>query len=326
MLLFDSPVSPAALLLLALSLDGALGEPRWLWGRIGHPVAWLGRGIAWLDRHLNREGDSPRRRLALGAATAAAVVVGAAALGFGVALLAAHLPLGWLLEAVVVAILLSFRSLFDHVDAVADGLQTGLNDGRRAVSHIVGRDPDQLDEAGVARAAVESLAENFVDGVVAPAFWYLLLGLPGLLAYKAINTLDSQIGHRTPRHDLFGRVAARTDDAVNWLPARLGAALICLAAVTRPGLALAGLRAAWRHAHLHRSVNAGWPEAAMAGVLDLRLAGPRWYDGTLVPDAWMGDGRREATPADIRAALRTYLVAGLVLAGVVLLVAFGRLL
>lgn len=321
MFLFDPPVSHAALLLLALSLDGVLGEPAWAWGRIGHPVTWLGRAIAFTDKRLNRNTDAPGRRLALGAATALAIIAGAAGLGTLLAVAFALLPLGWLLELAVVAVLLAFRSLYDHVAAVADGLDRGLADGRRAVAHIVGRDPDSLDGPGVARAGLESLAENFSDGVVAPAFWYLVLGLPGLFAYKAINTLDSQLGHRTPRHLLFGRVAARIDDAANWLPARLTAGLFAAAALDRPRRALMALRAAWRDAGQHRSVNAGWPEAAMAGVLGVRLAGPRRYHGELVADAWMGTGRAEATAADIRAGLELTLRAGLVLATLSLVLA-----
>ena len=323
MLLFDTQVSPATLLLLALSLDGVLGEPRWLWGRIGHPVAWLGRLIGWCDRTFNREADLVQRRLAAGAVVAIAVIGATASLGALVAWAAAAIPGGWLVELALVAILLAFRSLHDHVSAVADGLDHSLDAGRGAVAHIVGRDPDTLDAHGVARAAIESTAENFVDGILAPALWYLAFGLPGLFAYKAVNTLDSQIGHRTPRHQAFGRVAARIDDAANWLPARAAAVLLAVAALPAVGRAKTALASALRDAGQHRSVNAGWPEAAMAGALGLRLAGPRWYGGTLVPDAWMGQGRAEAGSSDIRAALSVMTTATLVLAAVSLALALA---
>jgi adenosylcobinamide-phosphate synthase len=186
------------------------------------------------------------------------------------------------------------------VRAVAAGLDQGLAEGRRAVSRIVGRDPDRLDAPAVARAAIESLAENLSDGVVAPLFWAVLLGLPGIVAYKAINTLDSMVGHKSPRHLAFGWASARADDLVNLLPARLTGLLLALAAGRAAARAWRAMR---RDAGLHRSPNAGWPEAAMAGALGLRLAGPRVYGGNRVEDAWMGDGRAEATAADIRRGL-----------------------
>lgn len=196
--------------------------------------------------------------------------------------------------------------------AVAAALETdGLDGGRKAVSMIVGRDPETLDEAGVSRAAIESLAENFSDGVVAPAFWMVAAGLPGAAAYKAINTADSMIGHRTPRHARFGFAAARLDDLVNLPASRLTGLLLVVAAILMPGAnPAAGWAAIWRDAHRHRSPNAGWPEAAMAGALGLALAGPRVYGGDLVDDALMGEGgRREATAADIRRALRLFRIA-----------------
>ena len=203
-------------------------------------------------------------------------------------------PAGAVIEAVAASVLVAYRGLRDHVGEVARGLDTGLAEARAAVAHLVGRDPASLDGPGVARAAVESLAENFADGVVAPLFWYVLLGFPGLLAYKAINTLDSMIGHRDPRYRHFGRVAARVDDAASWIPSRLAAALLAGAALVVPGASARGaLRTAFRDARHHRSVNAGWPEAAMAGALGFAIAGPRRYGGRTVEDAWM-DGRRTA--------------------------------
>jgi adenosylcobinamide-phosphate synthase len=219
-------------------------------------------------------------------------------------------PLGWLSLGLAMSTLVAARGLYDHVSAVAAGLDQGLAEGRRAVAHIVGRDPASLDAHGVARAAIESTAENFADGVMAPLFWGVLLGLPGMAAYKAINTLDSMIGHRSPRYRHFGRFAARLDDLANWLPARLAAFLILAAALCLPGTTpRAGWRAMLRDAPRHRSPNAGWPEAAMAGALGLRLAGPRRYAGELVGDAWMGAGRAATTPNDIRRALRLFVLA-----------------
>jgi adenosylcobinamide-phosphate synthase len=285
-------MSQAGLLLAALLLDAALGEPRWLWSRLPHPAVLLGRAVAWLDRHLNR-GAARRLKGSLGFAGLAL-----AALALGGAVQA--LPGGGVPEVVLAAILLAQRSLAEHVRAVARGLRRGLAPGRAAVAMIVGRDVAALDRAGVARAAIESAAENFSDGVVAPAFWYLVGGLPGLLLYKLTNTADSMIGYRTPRHEAFGWAAARFDDALNWIPARLTAALI--AAVFASRRAWAVVR---RDARLHRSPNAGWPEAAMAGVLDVALAGPRSYGGRMRAYPFVhAAGRRDIGPAEIEAAVR----------------------
>ena len=233
-----------------------------------------------------------------------AVAGTAAAAGWALSLL------GWLPTMLAAFLLIAQRGLYDHVSAVAAGLETGLETGREAVSHVAGRDPASLDAHGVARAGIESLAENFSDSVVAPAFWFLLLGLPGLCAFKAVNTLDSMIGHRTARYAAFGFWSARADDIACFLPARLAALLLMGAAFcfrrTSPGGAW---RAVLDDAHRHRSPNAGWPEAAMAGVLGLALAGPRRYGGKVVHDAWMGSGRSRATTNDIRMALRLFIAA-----------------
>jgi adenosylcobinamide-phosphate synthase len=297
-----------ALIAVALLLEAALGYPDRVYGAIRHPVVWIGALIAWLDRRLNRV---PGNRLA---GVAALVVV----------LLAVGLPCwavqAWLLAAlprwlavgvlgVLAASLPAQRSLHRHVGAVAVGLRGGLEEGRAAVAHIVGRNPLRLDAAGVARAAIESLAENFSDGVVAPALWGLVFGLPGIALYKAVNTADSMIGHRTPRHLAFGWAAARLDDLANLPASRLAALLLVAASLlcrANPSGALAAMR---RDAGRHRSPNAGWPEAAMAGALGLRLAGPRVYGTESVPDAWMGDGRADANAQDIARALRLYRVA-----------------
>jgi len=238
--------------------------------------------------------------------------------GLAVAALCRWIRFGWALEALIVAVLLAQRSLYDHVAAVTLALETeGLAAGREAVRHIVGRDPKSLDEHGVARAGIESLAENFSDGVVAPVLFYALFGLPGLFAYKTANTMDSMIGHLSPRHRAFGWAAARLDDALNFVPARLAGLLIAAAALGARAAPAASLRLMWRDGGKHRSVNAGWPEAAMAGALGLALAGPRRYADRVVDDPWIGEGRARATAADMRRALKVYVVACAIEAGVI---------
>ena len=284
------------------------GYPDGLFRAIRHPVVWMGALLAWLDRRLNRAGRRPGILRLLGALSLATLLLAAACPAAAVQTALQSLAGGVGILAVLASTLPAQRSLWSHVRAVADALERGgLTSGRRAVSHIVGRDPEALDEAGVVRAAIESLAENFSDAVVAPAFWGAALGLPGMMAYKAINTADSMVGHRTPRHAAFGWASARLDDLVNLPASRLAALWIVLAALIQPGADPAGaLRAARRDARRHRSPNAGWPEAAMAGALGLRLNGPRTYDHVRVDDAWMGDGRAAATPADLRRALALY--------------------
>jgi adenosylcobinamide-phosphate synthase len=308
---FQPAVGIALVALLAYAFDAALGDPRALERMAAHPVALIGRLIEAFERHLNHEADGPRGRFRRGVATVVMVVGLCAAVAWAISFGLRQFAHGWMVEALLASSLLAFRGLYKAVSEVAAGLDRSLDDGRRAVARIVGRDPDGLDQAGVARAAIESAAENFSDGVAAPLFWYLVLGLPGLAAYKAINTLDSMIGYRTPRHEAFGRAAARLDDAANWLPARLSGALVCVAAFfargAEPGPAWSAMS---RDARRHRSPNAGWPEAAFAGALGLALAGPRRYESETIPDAWMGDGRRDAGPDDIRRALTLYLWAG----------------
>lgn len=297
------------LLLAALLTEAAIGYPARLFAWIGHPVTWIGALIGALDRSLNRESMSfAMRRLAGVAALLILLGVTLAASLALVALCRLAEPLALLPLALLASSLLAQRSLHEHVARVAQGLeQGGLTGGRKAVAMIVGRDPESLDEAGVARAAIESLSENFSDGIVAPAFWLGLGGLPGGVLYKAINTADSMIGHRSPRHLAFGWAAARLDDLANLPASRLTALLlIAAAALDRQAGAGAAWRAVRRDARRHRSPNAGWPEAAMAGALGLRLAGPRVYGAVRVEDGWMGDGRAAATAADIRRALALY--------------------
>ena len=299
-------------LTLALLLDRTIGDPPGLWARIPHPVVLFGRAIDALDRNWNRERDTPGRRRALGVLACLLLLAGAAAIGW--AIHAACLSLGFaglLLEGVIVSIFLAQKSLAAHVSAVADGLLASLAEGRRAVSMIVGRDPDRLDAAGVSRAAIESLAENASDGVVAPVVAFLVAGLPGLLAYKMLNTADSMIGHLSARHREFGWAAARLDDVANYVPARLTAGLFALLGPR----AREAWRAARRDGPRHRSVNAGWPEAAMAASLGLALGGPRRY-GELEVDAPFlnAQGRRDAGRCDIARSLDLFrLLCGILL-------------
>jgi adenosylcobinamide-phosphate synthase len=314
---------PVVLTALAVLIELIAGYPDWLVRSIGHPVTWMGRLIAGLERRWNRETLRPRVRRMLGTVAVLLLVgiVGMVALIIDRGLLL--LPFGLIGAAVVASTLVAQRSLYQHVSRVADALESGgIRAAREAVSHIVGRDTETLDEAGVARAAIESLAENFSDGVVAPVIWMIIAGLPGAAIYKAINTADSLIGHQSPRYQAFGWAAARLDDLINLPASRLSAFLIiAAAAVTKESSAPAAWRAVRRDARHHRSPNAGYPEAAMAGALDLALAGPRTYDGVLVEDAFMGDGRRAAKATDIRAALAVYRCADTILILLIVLLA-----
>ncbi len=308
-------VPSALIIVLALAMDGAVGDPNRLYRVIPHPVVLIGQLVTAGDRLMNRHGRSAGTLLMLGGILTLAIVVLAAAFGWGAARAAQTVPGGWLIEAALASTLIAFRGLYDHVRAVAIGLDTGLDEGRNAVAHIVGRDPQSLDEAGISRAAIESAAENFSDGVVAPVFWFALFGLPGLAGYKAINTLDSMIGHRSERYARFGTAAARLDDVANWLPARLAGLTIALAALAIRGASAARAAATMRRdAGRHGSPNAGWPESAMAGALGFALAGPRRYGDRVVEDHWMGDGRKDLNAGDIRVALRLYVASGAVLA------------
>jgi adenosylcobinamide-phosphate synthase len=301
-----SALAAAPLVLaLALALDRLVGDPAWLWRSIPHPVALMGRVIDWLDLHLNdstRGFEAVRRR---GVLALVILGAGAALVGGALDLILSSVPFGWVAEAVVIAVFLAHKSLVDHVAAVARALiGDGLQTGRSAVAKIVGRDVSVLDEPGVARAAIESAAENFSDAVVGPAFWYLVLGLPGLLVYKAVNTADSMIGNRSPRHAAFGWASARLDDLLNFVPARLSALLLAATAALSGANVRAAARIAWRDAPKHKSPNAGWPEAALAGALGLALGGPRRYGADEVDGAWLNpEGRAEAAPDDISVAV-----------------------
>lgn len=297
-----------AILLGALAADWYFGDPDLLWRRTGHPVAWFGRIIDWLDRTLNHASDAPARRYRKGAAAWCAMVAVALVAALAAEAVLVWLgPVGWLGEGFIVFALLAQKSLRDHVAAVASGLREGgIEAGRSAVARIVGRDPARLDRSGVSRAAIESLAENFSDGVVAPAFWYAVFGLPGIVVYKMINTADSMIGHRTEKYTEFGRAAARADDFANWLPARLSALLVAAGAAATGGWrrACAAVETAWRDSGLHRSPNAGWPEAAFAGGLGIALGGPRAYRDETVSQAFLNAaGTRSLDVPEIHRAL-----------------------
>lgn len=310
----------AGAMMVAMAADALLGWPSWLFARIGHPVTWLGRLIATIDTAWNRASDPPAFRRAAGVAGALAVIAVSIALGW---VLQSVLPWGWIQIALVGVLawpLVALRSLHDHVAAVATPLQAGdIAAARDAVSRIVGRDPTALDEPGIARAAIESLAENASDGIVAPVFWGALFGLPGILGYKAINTLDSMIGHRSERHEAFGWAAARIDDVANFVPARMTGFLFVLLA-SRRSEALSCMR---RDARRHRSPNAGWPEAAMAGALGVRLSGPRIYHGSVTNEPWLNEGARDPLAADINHGLAVYRRSMLLLTAVLAILAFA---
>lgn len=306
-----------ALLILAVALlaDAAIGDPERLWRRLPHPVVWMGSLIGALDGRLNRPEWPGNRRRLLGIVALVVVVAAAGLAGVAIEAGLRQFPGHVVTIGLIASVLIAQNSLYRHVAQVAKAFGAGgLAEARRAVSLIVGRDPDSLDEAGVCRAAIETTAENFSDGVVAPAFWFALLGLPGLAAYKAVNTADSMIGHLSERHRDFGWAAARFDDLANLVPARISGLAIALAAPLAGGSIREALRSMLRDARLHRSPNAGWPEAAMAGALGLALAGPRRYGARIVDDPYLNaEGRIDAGPDDIHRALRVFIGAALVL-------------
>jgi adenosylcobinamide-phosphate synthase len=306
------PSDRVLILIVSFGIEAVLAYPAPVFRAIGHPVSWIGALIAALDSTLNRPNTSFGMRRAAGVATVLLLLAGSLGAGMVLETVARAIPyLGFAIAVVVVATLLAGGNLDQHVRAVAAAIGAeGLAGGRRSIAKIVGRDPDTLDQAAVCRAAIESLAENASDGVTAPALWFLVGGLPGMIAYKAINTADSMIGHMSERHRAFGWAAARLDDLVNLPASRLTGLMFVAAAAMVPGAsAPSAWRAYRRDARRHRSPNAGWPEAAMAGALGLRLAGPRSYGGVVVDDPWMGDGRAEATAQDIDRALTIYRVA-----------------
>ncbi|MEN8837152.1 MAG: adenosylcobinamide-phosphate synthase CbiB [Celeribacter marinus] len=281
-------MTTALALALAMVIDALLGEPKWLWSRLPHPAVLMGRMISAGDRRMNH-GSA---RLVAGGL----LVIGLVVIMGGLGWVLSHIPF---VEIILGAILLAQRSLVDHVRAVAVGLGDTVAAGRFAVAQIVGRDTADMDAPAIARAAIESGAENFSDGIIAPAFWFLIGGLPGILIYKVVNTADSMVGYRTDKYEAFGKAAARLDDVLNWVPARISALLIAIAGGR---IDLGGIV---RDAKLHRSPNAGWPEAAMSRALGVSLSGPRSYEGTMTSFPWVNsDGRKAATAADIDTACR----------------------
>ncbi|WP_412552545.1 adenosylcobinamide-phosphate synthase CbiB [Shimia sp. MIT1388] len=298
-------MSTAGILVGALLLDAIFGEPRWLWQRVPHPAVLMGKLIGRADRDYN----TGINRKTKGVIVVIALVLATWILGGIIGLF------GWLPQMLLAAVLLAQRSLVEHVQAVGDALRQSLGDGRMMVGRIVSRDTKAMDQSAVARSAIESGAENLSDGVIAPAFWFLVGGLPGLLIYKVVNTADSMIGYKTERHKDFGWAAARLDDVLNWVPARLTALLI---AATHAGLGQ--WKAIKADAKLHRSPNAGWPESAMARALDVAVAGPRSYDGVLQDFPYVNpQGRKTLTPDDVDACCRALWLtwaAGLAVVGV----------
>lgn len=300
-------MSGPMILILAMILDAIIGEPRWLWTRFPHPAVLMGRAVGFLDRKLNPAHGG----IMAGIAALLSLMIGAALVGWGLSWF------GGIAQIVIVAILLAQRSLIQHVVAVADGLRVSLGDGRRAVSMIVSRDTAAMDPSAVSRSAIESAAENLSDGVIAPAFWFLIAGLPGLLVYKIVNTADSMVGYRTPKYERFGKAAAYMDDAMNLIPARLTCLLIAI-----PARVILALREITKDAAQHRSPNAGWPEAAMARAIGVALAGPRAYDGKMQKFPWVGGaGARIIGPKEIDASVRMLWQAWSLMLGLTLLLA-----
>ncbi len=298
-------------LFLALILDWFVGDPQKLWQKLPHPVVLIGRVIDALDGALNKRHLSGKARRDRGLIALVILVLVAILAGHGLAkMIHAFGFFGWLVEIVVVSVFLAQKSLADHVRDVALALRTsGLEGARKAVSRIVGRNPEDLDQSGIARAAIESLAENFSDGVVAPAFWYLVLGLPGIIAYKVVNTADSMIGHRSEKYLDFGRATAIFDDWINLPAARFSALLIAFASYKKNSRAgrRSVMTSTMANAGTHRSPNAGWPEAAMASSLGIALGGPRAYGDDEVNEPRLNAGGRQKLSAqDIDKALNIF--------------------
>ena len=320
MMLFDN----IPIVLLALAMDAMIGDPNWLYRKIPHPIAAIGCMMNQLDLFLNRpQVKNPTKKI-LGVLFIIIALSVAGIIGWGMQTGLKLMEFGQLLEAILVSIFLAQNSLYRHVRNVAQALVSdGLDAARLSVSHIVGRDPATLDDSGVCRASIESLSENFSDGVIAPVFWYLITGIPGILMYKTLNTADSMVGHLSPKYRYFGWASARLDDVANFIPARLTALLIFLTALIIPSTkGFKSLRSCLTYANLHRSTNAGWPEAAMAGALDIRIAGPRVYNGIVVNDPWMGDGNPNLRTNDINRALKLYFSSNIINALILVLLLF----
>lgn len=314
------------ILLAALIADWLFGEPEVIWSRFPHPIVLFGKAIDWVDEEFNLELLSNAQRFRNGAISICVLIMGALVVGqFISQVLHTFGFVGLLIEGAIVFVFLAQKSLYNHVLAVADGLRDrGLRGGRKAVGQIVGRDPDLLDKKGIISASIETLSENFSDGVVAPAFWYAVFGLPGLFAYKMINTADSMIAYKSERHLHFGKVAAHIDDLANWLPARLSIIFIAFGAFCIEGIEAAktSILTAIKDAKLTSSPNAGWPEAAMAGALDIALGGPRSYKHEIVEQDFLNDaGEKDLLIEHIDEALEIFKIACCGLMGAVFLLA-----
>ncbi|KKJ76017.1 cobalamin biosynthesis protein CobD [Kiloniella litopenaei] len=303
---------PILILIIAIFIDIIIGDPAWLYRYVPHPVVIIGKAIEISEHRMNNPKNSRMTGILLGALLSIGIIVLAVAVGLILSRTLGQVSHGWIIESILASSLIAYRGLGTAVHNVSTALAQSLGEGRKAIGHLVGRDPESLDEAGICRAAIESMAENFSDGVVAPVFWFALFGLPGLCAYKAINTLDSMIGHKNERYEAFGKFAARLDDLVNLVPARLAGLLYVLAGLLVPkASAVRAFKVMLRDAGQHRSPNAGWQEAAVAGALGFALAGPRKYPGYVVDDPWMGDGGlSDLSAKDIKLALKLYLGAG----------------
>jgi len=297
------------ILLIALVLDAVIGDPDWLWRRLPHPVVLMGGMVGFLDAHLNKPELSFPAHKALGILALTVLLVAALLAGWAISALCQNFVGGFFIEALMASFFLAQRSLYDHVAFVGASLKASLSAARLAVGRIVGRDTQGLDEPAICRAAIESCAENFSDGIVAPAFYLALFGLPGLFVYKIVNTADSMIGHRTSRHEAFGWAAARCDDLLNLIPARLAGSLLAVGAPLIGGSVKKAFATMRREAHWHRSPNAGWPESAAAGALDVALLGPRLYEDYKVDDPFFNASSRVAQRSDIVRMLRLFIIA-----------------
>jgi adenosylcobinamide-phosphate synthase len=306
---------------LALLVERFAGYPEALFERIGHPVVWIGKFITWLDLKLNRAGADSKEGRLRGVIATAALILAAFIPAWIISQLLSTIRVGWIVEALIATSLIAHKSMRDHLRHVLRAFDKSLPHARLAVARIVGRDCTSLDESGIARAALESLAENTSDGIVAPVFWYALLGLPGIAVYKAINTADSMIGHKSEKYLHFGWASARLDDLVNLPCSRLTGVLFAAAKPSRFEEIFAVMR---RDAPKHGSPNAGWPEAAMAAALDVEFGGPRSYQGETVSLPTMGEGRAILNRDDIRRGLRLFsramwiLFAAMLILGIIL--------
>jgi adenosylcobinamide-phosphate synthase len=287
----------------ALLIERFAGYPKPVFEKIGHPVQWLGKLVAWLDESPRRNGKSPAETRLRGCVAIVVIVIAAFIPSYIAARILETISIGWIVEALFATSLIAQKSMRDHVVDVFKAFDQSLPAARAAVARIVGRDPADLGESEVAKAALESLAENTSDGIVAPVFWYALLGLPGIAVYKAVNTADSMIGHKTEKHLHFGWAAARLDDLLNLAPSRLTGLLF---AATDPTNFKNSCRIMLRDAPRHGSPNAGWPEAAMAAALGLAFGGPRTYQGERLDLPRMGEGRDRLTKRDIKRGLKLY--------------------